>query len=694
VRRLIGWFAPGREVQAMSDLTHLRGPLRLVAVFAVTVVLPGLVLAWLSFRSVRGEELAVVEEAKGRAERAADAMLEQTAAIFEEFETTVQRRLASGRSPLDALPELSPFLRVAFRLDDSGELAAPFEPPRERLPVSSDVTLSGAWLEAQRAELIDGDPARAAELYARVGAEARGVQVEALASFARARALQRAGRGPEALALYRDVLARGADVRDPNGFRLGDLARLKLAEAALQTDTAVAVSGLRALVEELLTRRWTLGVASEAPLIARALDLLDPHAPRDWLATSRGRLEDRSRMMFYGEQLYPELAVVTAGSTGLRVAGASVHYEVTHRTLWATLWYSDDHYAFALDRMEISKKLTEVADLTSRADPSITVLLTGPEERRDEGALALRSLAPWLPGWSIIIAPSDSGDISRSQARQRNERLVLISAALTLIAAGAVLSGRMVARELEIAREKADFAANVSHELRSPITQIRVKGEALQLGLIDDEDEAREHYDAIVREAERLTRLVNNVLDFAAIERGAKSYTLRPGDLGEAVRAAVETARYSAETRKLEMQLDLPDSLPVVRFDPEAIAQVMQNLISNAAKYGDKGGWIGVSAWAVPDGVEVRVSDRGIGIPAKDVPRVFDRFYRSGDSETRRRKGTGIGLTIVKYIMEAHGGAVRVASVPGEGTTFTIHFPTGPSATSPKERQHGQTSVR
>ena len=138
-------------------------------------------------------------------------MLEQTAAIFEEFETTVQRRLASGRSPLDALPELSPFLRVAFRLDDSGELAAPFEPPRERLPVSSDVTLSGAWLEAQRAELIDGDPARAAELYARVGAEARGVQVEALASFARARALQRAGRGPEALALYRGRLTAWLD---------------------------------------------------------------------------------------------------------------------------------------------------------------------------------------------------------------------------------------------------------------------------------------------------------------------------------------------------------------------------------------------------------------------------------------------------------------------------------------------------
>ena len=288
-----------------------------------------------------------------------------------------------------------------------------------------------------------------------------------------------------------------------------------------------------------------------------------------------------------------------------------------------------------------------------------------------------RTLIPWLPSWALVAAPQDSAGLRRAQRRKRTQRVTVIGLSLVMILTGAVLSAWLVSRELDVARIKGDFAANVSHELRSPITQIRLKGESLMLGLVFTEDDRQKHYEAIVRESERLSRLVDNVLDFAAIERGAKRYTFRPVDLGETVRAAVEASRYSMELRDIALELDLND-LPVVFHDPEAVSQVMHNLISNAAKYGKEGGWIGIKGQLVEGGVQLEVSVRGIVIPLEDQPHIFEQFYRSSDPRARRRKGTGIGLTIVKYIVEAHGGRISVDSKPAQGTTFKIHFPLRP----------------
>ncbi len=226
---------------------------------------------------------------------------------------------------------------------------------------------------------------------------------------------------------------------------------------------------------------------------------------------------------------------------------------------------------------------------------------------------------------------------------------------------------------MELARMKTSFAASVSHELRSPITQIRLKGEALQLGLPLDQDDRARHYEVIVREAERLSRLVDNVLDFAAIERGTKNYHLRLGDLGKTVQNAVDTMRMTMEARGVDLLSRIPDDLPMVKHDSDAIAQVMGNLLSNAAKYG--GGWVQVSATLLPEGIQIEVADHGIGIDYQEVERIFDKFYRSSDPEARRRKGTGIGLAIVRYIMEAHGGQVSVYSTPGKGSVFHLFFP-------------------
>ena len=223
---------------------------------------------------------------------------------------------------------------------------------------------------------------------------------------------------------------------------------------------------------------------------------------------------------------------------------------------------------------------------------------------------------------------------------------------------------------------KADFAANVSHELRSPITQIRLKAESLMLGLTDTEEGRQADYYAIVRESERLSRLVDNVLDFSAIERGAKTYALIPGDLGGTVQAAIEAVETSAELVERDLYVRIGPNLPIVAHDADAIAQCVINLLSNAAKYSDEYKPIQLEMDREKNGVTIRVIDQGIGIPEEDVQQIFEPFFRGGDASVRRRKGTGIGLAITFYIVSAHNGAVDVVSSPGKGSTFSLWFPT------------------
>jgi signal transduction histidine kinase len=348
--------------------------------------------------------------------------------------------------------------------------------------------------------------------------------------------------------------------------------------------------------------------------------------------------------------------------------------------VWATTWFGGDLYAFGLDQQAIAATLREEMAAIGGQGSALAVGLFTAGERVPADVLEEKPLSPWLTGWTLAVWARDPRALRAAERRQGLLRNAAITIAVGMIGVGAFLILRLVKRELDVARMKTDFAASVSHELRSPITQIRLKGESLMLGLSESEEERQEAYQAIVRESERLSRLVDNVLDFAAIERGAKRYTLRPDDLTETVYKAVDSISSAQEVADKELDVDLPPELPTVYHDPDAVAQCVINLVSNAAKYSSPGGWIGIRAAVVEDGVELSIEDRGIGIAAHDLPHLFEPFFRSRDSLARRRKGTGIGLTITRYIMRAHGGDIRVQSQPGQGSTFYLHFPLQPPA--------------
>ena len=280
-----------------------------------------------------------------------------------------------------------------------------------------------------------------------------------------------------------------------------------------------------------------------------------------------------------------------------------------------------------------------------------------------------------LPAWQLALY-QPPGTFPWDAVRWQ---VVLFTAAfgllLLVIAAGLGATYRLVRRETEMAALKADFVANVSHDLKTPLALIRMFGETLEMGRVADEGKRQEYYRVITRESERLSRLLDNVLDFSRIERGRRTYDLAPAAVSPIVHETLEAFAYLLAQQDFHVEVTVAPDLPEVLLDAAAVGQALANLVDNAIKYSGARRVLRVDA-ALRDGhVAVSVADEGVGIPAEEQERIFEKFYRVGRSETQGRRGSGVGLALVRYTVEAHGGHVTVESQPGRGSRFTLWFP-------------------
>ena len=252
---------------------------------------------------------------------------------------------------------------------------------------------------------------------------------------------------------------------------------------------------------------------------------------------------------------------------------------------------------------------------------------------------------------------------------------IILGALSLLMGGGMLLTYRNVARELALAKLKSDFVSNVSHELRTPLALIRLYAETLELGRISNPGKRQEYYQIIRKESERLTSLINNILDFSRIESGKKEYSFRETDVADLVRSTLESYRYEIEQNGFQFEQKIDKDLPQVWVDREAIARSLLNLVNNAVKYSATEKYLGVHLYRHNGGVNLEVVDHGIGIPAKEQPKIFEKFYRVGDPLVHNTKGSGLGLSLVRHIVQAHGGEVAVESEPGQGSKFIITLP-------------------
>jgi signal transduction histidine kinase len=277
--------------------------------------------------------------------------------------------------------------------------------------------------------------------------------------------------------------------------------------------------------------------------------------------------------------------------------------------------------------------------------------------------------------WRLQVRPRQPAVLQADLVRRQKLYVALFVAVMALLVFGSYLTGRTVRKELEIARLKSDFVSVVSHEFRSPLTSVRQLGEMLMRGRVPSEERRQQYYELITRESDRLARLMERVLDFSRMEEGRRQYRFEPLDATAWLRALAQDFQAEVAAQGVSIEAVVPEELPVLVADREALTSAVQNLLDNAVKYSSGCKTVWLEAEPGGSSLIIRVRDRGIGIAEQDRKHIFEKFYRGGSETARRVKGVGLGLSLVKQIAAAHRGSVQVESRPGQGSTFTIVVP-------------------
>jgi two-component system phosphate regulon sensor histidine kinase PhoR len=288
-------------------------------------------------------------------------------------------------------------------------------------------------------------------------------------------------------------------------------------------------------------------------------------------------------------------------------------------------------------------------------------IIFGPPLRSGEFTVAVR-FPTTLYNWRLQVSPAASEELASRVQNRRLLELVMVVLSSCVILAGVAVILFAAEKERRMSAMKSEFVANVSHELKTPLALVRMFSEMLQSGRVASPQKQQEYLDIIVSESERLSALIENVLDFAKVERGRGAYDFAEADVSDAVAKAVAVYKYRAEREGIEIAARIEPNI-IARIDDRAIQLAVINLIDNALKYAPEGKVVDVRAEREGGQVAIRVTDRGQGVPPSDRERIFERFVRGENTlgkDARPVRGSGIGLSLVKHIAESHGGAITV----------------------------------
>jgi two-component system phosphate regulon sensor histidine kinase PhoR len=569
-----------------------------------------------------------------------------------------QRRAAKDRIARDMLARLEGLKRTAAAdferpLDPAIAMVAPVQAGRMLLPWETPsaprpATESSAARERGQQAEFGGKPAGALESYTEALRLAATPYEANYARYLLAAALNRQRRVRESAAEARRVVDCPLDLVDEDGVPLAVLA------ARLLTDTPEGRATLRrTLTAAIERRRWpSPTLTTTFAMAADQLQQVEPAEDPAWLAGFRQRLAAQNRMQEQAQALEEDSATAQPASAAawrfhafaepwlvsLRPAegNPALVIGVRARDVFAKFEAAGDVASFA--------STEPGSELLGDAFPGLTVRFTDPD----------------------VPAPSGIAGAFYYAAL-----LVLVAAT----AFGASLLWRSLRREVELAETRSQFVASVSHELKTPLTAIRMYAETLEMGRSQDEEVRREYLETICHECERLSRLVDDVLLFSKIEQGKAVYRFRRVALPDLLDKAARALSYPLAQHGFELRMEIGEDVPPVKGDSDALEQAILNLLTNAIKYSGERKEIVLRLARGNGQAAIQVTDYGLGIAAADLPHIFDKYYRASNPENRAIPGTGLGLTLVAQIAKAHGGTVEVKSVPGAGSTFTLRLP-------------------
>jgi signal transduction histidine kinase len=616
---------------------------RQIGLFLITILLPASVLAGLAVRMIHQERELAIKRAADRRHDALDQVHRELSARLEAIKLQeINRRM---QAPASSQPE-NPLVVFTATLEGD-RFVLPWEARAgQTAPESPEFARHRQDGEAR--EFAKRDSRAAAAAYRQALAAARTPPEIADARLRLARVLAKAGDAGEAAAQYQALLHDAGDTRDEQGI----LFRLYAAERLLQArrEPDAVLSYLRE--ESKRIPRLTL---PEAYMIRSLLESF----PQDQVSHERERISARIEELEQAVALAKDFGGVRAQ---IGATGAPSHAAPPSRPAWAA--YGNEPWLVTI--VPPAPPLPEFVLAVSSAK-------TAPPGVKLSG-LTGDYLGEDFPGLHVEWPPDQFSERS-SPGLPAGMLVAVVALVVGITVFGGYLLLRDVNRDVRLTEVRSQFVANVSHELKTPLTAIRMFAETLALGRSRNEQARSEYLETIVNESERLARLVDNVLDFSKIEQGKKIYRLRPTSLVDVANSAIRAMQYPLVQQGFTLHLDIQEDLPALRADPDAMEQAILNLLTNAMKYSGDAREIDLRLASRNGDAVIEVTDRGLGIALDEQKRVFEKFYRVRSHESHLIAGTGLGLTLVAHIAKAHGGRVDVQSAPGAGSTFSILIP-------------------
>lgn len=465
-----------------------------------------------------------------------------------------------------------------------------------------------------------------------------------------------------------------------------------------QDNVVVAVADVATIGK--LARKWLPTAARETPTI-RAVLILDAdgdHEVLDYASRKPGPDDDDfRRLLIY--RLLPQLELARPPIEELRHLHGSVDDQSYLISYWQRELDGKRYLVVAWHDVPqivhyLLPRLLEDATGHARMYVADEEGRTVYGEPMRGGELTVgRPFQTTLYGWRLHATLTTAAEYGANVERKRELEMVMVGVSFLVVVAGVVIVVVAAERERRLAALKSEFVANVSHELKTPLALVRMFSELLATDRVRDDAKRKQYLSIILRESERLSALIENVLDFARVERGKAAYEFSDDDLGDTVTRAVEAYRYRAEREGVELAVVVAPELPPTRHDGRAIELALLNLLDNGVKYAKDGKRLEVRV--APRGtrtIELRVMDHGPGIPPDERRRVFERFVRGRNARDRRVRGSGIGLALVRHIARSHGGQAWVEPTPGGGATFVVTVAVRPE-TKPFLAPHGEPSA-
>jgi len=686
--------------------------------FFLGIGLPSLLLGYLAFRGIQNDIALLEKERLNEHNKIAQQIAESINAKISAVEGAFLDSIANLETPqwdsavLSSLERLKGehlLVEEIFLFENAERIQLPLAKllflaggSKESLPAQP---LPSALLDGQQYEFQQKRYQEALSSYQQVFAKVSNDLVKTEALHAIARVQKKSNLFPDAIKSYKAIAQDYGDIRFGNGMPSGLVAQLEIGDLFRAIDdTGSAVETFIRLYRELIHGRWMLEKSQYEFFTQQIEESVDEIFSQDEAMLSyRSSFETLKSEQERQKGITERLLTFQENAAPNLLARVPRKMENTGNVLRRyTLDIGGNTYLVSIlgEREGNGKQVAGMWGLLLDSEQLKTHLLqpviqqqASPENigwiiRDRDGVEILKSdisaPAPMttrtnfignFPPWSLEFYQQNPPLFETLLTSRRGIYLYMFILLAGILIFGLTLTVRIVSHEIELGKMKSDFVSTVSHEFKSPLTSIRQLSEMLQTGRVRSEERRQRYYDVLLEQSERLSLLIDNILDFAKMEEGKKEFEFRTVEMGPLLEELVSTIQQQVRHEGFTVEAKFDNSLPSIQADRAAIIQAITNLIDNGIKYSAGAKKVCVHGFTENQYLIIAVQDFGVGIKPEEIDKVFERFYRGGNELTRTVKGSGLGLTLVKQIVQAHHGTVHVESEPGRGSTFSIRLP-------------------